>query len=136
MIVIVIVGVRLRVRERADTLGGATISKGPMRLRLTTLAIPIAAFCALDACDAGGTCRSTADCEDDEVCGYALADGCNATGKCIAANESCPRGPFLEAVCACDGTSADLWDCFAPGYAKAAVRDVNDLSCFNPDASR
>ena len=106
-------------------------------MRLTACAAAFLAFhLALAACDTGGDCRSSSDCEKDEVCGYALGDGCNATGKCVGRVENCGYGAFPNYVCACDGTYAEILDCIDPGgYASAPIRGVNDQSCTYQDAS-
>jgi hypothetical protein len=54
----------------------------------------------------GASCTSSAQCGSDEICGFATAEACSATGECFAA-----PGAECDAYspgCACDGTEINI----------------------------
>lgn len=57
------------------------------------------------------TCTTDADCDSGTLCGYAVADGCAATGKCIAnacGGANCALAP--QELCGCEGqTILPVW---------------------------
>jgi hypothetical protein len=75
----------------------------------------IAAACS----DEGAACTTDTDCRFGYGCGYALADGCHATGRCekLIVNGGCD---LPAAMCACDGTTT-VTSCEAPGFAAQPV---------------
>ena len=57
--------------------------------------------------DASTTCVTSADCTTGEVCGFAQADACTATGRCFVETGGAICNSY-EAGCACDGTEINL----------------------------
>jgi len=59
-----------------------------------------------DAGTHGASCTSSSQCGADEICGFASAEACQATGECFAS-----PGAVCEAYspgCACDGTEINV----------------------------
>jgi hypothetical protein len=67
----------------------------------------------------GAPCVASCDCTTGALCGFPIADGCDAHGVCVAEDVTCNSdGPV---VCACDGTPVGLACIYGAGYAPAPV---------------
>jgi hypothetical protein len=76
--------------------------------------------------EAGAPCTSSSACAPGLACGYAIADGCSATGTCVhfTPGLSCIHAP----VCTCAGVTLDDRGCgLAPGYATQPI--AHDGGC-------
>jgi hypothetical protein len=83
--------------------------------------------CAIDGGQAGPSCSTSADCAANEVCGYAVTDGCSAKGQCVAEPGATP---CVESEgCACDGTTITVGGCGAgalpSGYTSKPLAHEN-----------
>src|SRR5581483_6893959 len=70
------------------------------------------------ASDGGMACTKDQDCPSSAwLCGYKIADGCAATGRCVAR----PPGPTCTTIvelCGCNGQPVESGACrFPDGYA-------------------
>jgi hypothetical protein len=83
--------------------------------------------CATDGGQAGPACNTSADCASHEVCGYAVTDGCSATGQCVA--EPTVQPCVESQGCACDGTTIPVGGCGAgtlpAGYTSKPLAHEN-----------
>jgi hypothetical protein len=80
--------------------------------------------------EVGMPCASSSDCDGTNVCAYAIADRCTATGSCQSRTFNV--GCDAAVMCACDGTPSAV-ECDLPaGYASKPV--TGDQSCFQLDA--
>jgi hypothetical protein len=77
--------------------------------------------------DAGKPCTGTSQCGPQEVCGYVVAQGCQAQGQCVAAPLLSGCIPQQLTGCDCQGqtvTWTSGYSCSAedpPGYAPAPI---------------
>ncbi len=95
---------------------------------------PYASFALLAACSTNGPastsqveagaplgarCSLSSDCAGEALCGFPIADGCNAEGVCVPEDIRCTnQGPV---VCGCDGEPVGLACIYGDGYAPAPV---------------
>jgi hypothetical protein len=56
----------------------------------------------------GTPCSSDADCGQQSLCGFSLADTCTSKGQCFSNPGSIARCSTFAAGCACDGSSVNL----------------------------
>lgn len=85
--------------------------------------------------DAGGPCTSSADCGQSQNCYYPIADGCSASGVCLA-EDGGPLGYLCESTpvyCACDGGFTETVCGGHDGYVRAPADHPGD--CAMPPAS-
>ena len=74
----------------------------------------------------GTPCQTPSDCAVDQLCVYAVADGCSATGTCQdGVCAECNGSGMFEAWCGCDGQSFLVEPCAPPmipaGFVPAPV---------------
>jgi hypothetical protein len=79
----------------------------------------------------GSSCAQDADCKSGQVCGYATADSCSATGVCLI--YPIPGTAHCNSVllaCGCSGSQVAIACDFPSGYAPAPIRSgSSSLSC-------
>ncbi|HEX4460785.1 MAG TPA: hypothetical protein VIA18_22555 [Polyangia bacterium] len=72
----------------------------------------------------GASCTSDSDCNRSNprgVCEFALADGCNAKGRCYEPPANTVECASFSNACGCDGTAARTGCQWQDGYASAPV---------------
>jgi hypothetical protein len=67
----------------------------------------------------GAACTESIGCGVDELCAFAIADGCQAQGVCVQQADECTEGGPI--VCACDGDPVELSCLYGAGYAPLPV---------------
>jgi hypothetical protein len=143
---------RRRPRSQADRghLEWADGSEGACR-RLTMsmrggamLSVTLAAVGLLHLAPSSGEaqrspCRRERDCAPGEVCGYAIAAGCEARGECIPRmpRPGSPACRVLAPLCGCNGTEQRVGCNYYDGYAPAPVAHAGacDRDAGTPDVS-
>jgi hypothetical protein len=90
-----------------------------------------------NAADGGGggdageptSCTTSADCTNEEICGFQESQGCSAKGSCFPVTGAGCQS--VELVCACSGTTPVNAVCnnLPSGYATAPVVYPLDQSC-------
>jgi hypothetical protein len=71
-----------------------------------------------------------ADCATGQVCGYALADGCAASGVCVV--DPSYGGVHCNSVllmCGCDGKQVAVRCDYPSNYAPVPIKDRTGASC-------
>ena len=88
--------------------------------------------------DGGVPCVQNSDCPSGQLCGYAVANACMATGVCIDGGPcnqpgaTCPCPIELEG-CGCDGQPLSYGGCFPAGYTAAPLASMQACGVV-PDA--
>jgi hypothetical protein len=81
------------------------------------------------ASDAGMPCTRDQDCPSAAwLCGYKIADGCSATGRCVA-RPPAPTCTTIIELCGCDGQPVGSGACrFPDGYASGPTTGASQCA--------